>query len=310
MLRYSMGWSDADGNSSAGAEGKAIRPTLCLLACEATGGQISKAIPAAASLELIHTFSLIHDDIQDRDATRHHRPTLWAVWGQPKALVAGNALRAIADMSLWPLAEAGMGDAEALAVTGLLTEAYLTMIEGQYLDISYEGRWDIGIKDYLGMVSRKTGALIQCPLRLGATIGTDDEVTIDAFRRFGSALGLVFQITDDVLGTWGKEKATGKPVGADIRRRKNTLPVVHAMSKARGGDKEHLLRVYREGRVSDEDVLRVLDVMDRVKSREYAEGLAEEHCEMALDSLRGVELAPQPHRDLEELARFLLVRER
>ena len=140
MLRYSMGWAEPGRAQGPPTEGKALRPTLCLFACEAAGGVASKALPAAVSLELIHNFSLIHDDIQDRDETRHHRPTLWAVWGEPRALVAGNTLRVIADMSLWGLLEAGASVDESLRATSLLTEGYLEMIEGQYLDLSYEGR--------------------------------------------------------------------------------------------------------------------------------------------------------------------------
>ena len=133
MLRYSMGWTDVGGKPWAGTQGKALRPTLCLFACEAIGSPTSKALPAAVSLELVHSFSLIHDDIQDQDETRHHRPTLWAVWGKPKALIAGNTLRVIADKSLWSLVDAGASFEEALRATNLLTAAYLEMIEGQYL---------------------------------------------------------------------------------------------------------------------------------------------------------------------------------
>ena len=206
VLRYSMGWTDVNGNPDAGTVGKALRPTLCLYACEASGGRASQALPAAVALELIHNFSLIHDDIQDRDRVRHHRPTLWALWGESKALVAGNTLRVIADASLQRLTEVGVGLDEALEVTGLLTEAYLEMIEGQYLDLAYEGRPDIGIPEYLTMISRKTGALIRCAMNIGAVLGTSDPAVADAFREAGRSLGFVFQIRDDLLGVWGDER--------------------------------------------------------------------------------------------------------
>ena len=304
-----MGWADVEGKPRAATEGKALRPTLCLFACEATGGPVRRALPAAVSLELIHNFSLIHDDIQDRDETRHHRPTVWAVWGEPKALVAGNTLRAIADMSLGRLADHGVAFEEALRVSALLTEAYLEMIEGQYLDISYEGRPDISIADYLNMISKKTGALIRCALNLGAIIGTQDETTVQAFHDCGRSLGFVFQIRDDVLGIWGDEEATGKPVGADIRRKKNTLPVVFAMSQAQGEDIETLLSIYHGPAVGDEEVATVLDILERIGAQEYAQNLAAEHRQQALESLDGVELAPEVKRDIEDLAQFLLVRQ-
>ena len=309
MLRYSMGWSDENAGLSNATEGKALRPTLCLLACEATGGTLSEALPAAVSLELIHNFSLIHDDIQDRDRTRHHRPTLWAVWGAPKALVAGNTLRVIADMSLWRLIDEGSPFETALSVTRSLTEAYLEMIDGQYLDLSYEGRPDIGLGEYLDMISKKTGALVQCALGLGALIGSRDRATVLAYRECGRALGLVFQIRDDILGIWGDKDATGKPVGADIQRRKSTLPVVFAASQARIRDKKLLSDIYGGEACGDEEVATVLDIMERVRAREYAQNLAAEHCERALDSLSTVELAPEALQDMEEVVHFLLVRQ-
>ena len=152
MLRYCMGWSDKDGNPVNGAMGKSLRPSLCLFACEAVGGQIRHALPAAASLELIHNFSLIHDEIEDFDETRHHRPTLWTLWGINKALVAGNVLRIVADRSM-EMMKINEGKDAARVVKGveLLTEACLEMIEGQYMDISFEGRIDITLDQYMAM---------------------------------------------------------------------------------------------------------------------------------------------------------------
>ena len=134
------------------------------------------------------------------------------------------------------------------------------------------------MSEYLDMISRKTGALIRCALNVGALLGARDGAAVGAFRECGSSLGLVFQIRDDVLGTWGDEDATGKPVGADIRRKKNTLPAVYAMSQARGRDRELLLTTYRGNNIGDREVARVLDVMDRVGAKDYAQSLAAEHC--------------------------------
>ena len=310
MLRYYMGWVDVDGNPCIATEGKALRPTLCLFACEASGGSIKEAIPIAVSLELIHNFSLIHDDIQDRDETRHHRPTLWSVWGIPEALVAGNVLRAIADVSLEHLEHEGVEPDRALDSVGLLTEAYLEMIEGQHMDISYEGRPDIGMQDYMTMISRKTGALIRCSMNLGAVIGTRNEATVDAFRSCGKSLGYVFQIRDDVLGVWGDEEVTGKPVGADIQRKKNSFPVVYAMSAASDDDRRTLTDIYRQERITADDVERVLLIMDGIGVRDHAQSLAAEHCDRALEAVSSIEMAPGTRRELEELAHFLLVRDR
>ena len=308
-LRYYMGWVDVDGAPCVAMEGKALRATLCLFACEATGGSVRQAMPAAVALEFNHNFSLIHDDIQDRDETRRNRPTVWAVWGMPKALVAGNVLRVIADICLEGLVDEGVEVDRALSVIGLLTEAYLEMIEGQYLDISYEGRPDIGMRDYMGMISRKTGALIRCSANLGAALGTRDTATLAAFRTFGKSLGYVFQIRDDYLGVWGDEETTGKPVGADIQRKKNSLPVVYAMSKATGHDKQLLTEIYQKEHLGGNDVDAVLDVMERVNARGYAHSLAAEHGDAALEALDGIELAPANRQHAEELVQFLLVRQ-
>ena len=309
MLRYNMGWVDTSGRPCEATEGKALRPTLCLFASEAAGGSVDQAVPAAVALEFIHNFSLIHDDIQDGDATRHHRPTVWAVWGVPKALVAGNILRVIADRSLTGLLERGVDPDRALAAGEALTAAYLKMIEGQYLDLDYEGRPDIGMYDYLDMISCKTGALITSSLKLGALIATRDQATIDAFVRCGESLGRVFQIRDDVLGVWGDEETTGKPVGADIRRKKNSFPIVYAMAAAGPGDEATLSRIYAQDRLHDNDVDTVLDIMDGLDTRGRADELTAEYSEMALTAMSQVKLEPDAGRRLRELVHFLRLRD-
>tara|TARA_B100002003_G_scaffold114322_1_gene105773 strand:+ start:1922 stop:2986 length:1065 start_codon:yes stop_codon:yes gene_type:complete len=308
LLRYYMGWVDENGRLRPAMEGKGLRPTLCLFACEAVGGAAGLAMPAAVALEFIHNFSLIHDDIQDLDETRHGRKTLWAVWGIPKALVAGNALRIVADQVLHQLVAAGLEHKRALIAVGLLTEAYLEMIEGQYLDLSFEGRHDIGMDDYLEMISRKTGALIRCSLALGAVIGTANPATATAFRDCGAALGYVFQIRDDILGVWGDEETTGKPVGADIRRKKNSYPVVFAMEQSKGEDARTLNRIYESEQLDGPDVASVLEIMDRVDVRGHAHESAAAYAGAALDSLGAVEMSGPIRQEIEDLTRFLLVR--
>ena len=309
VLRYGMGRADRSGRPIEATTGKAMRPTLCLFSCEATGGDPESALPAAVALEYIHNFSLIHDDIQDGDETRHHRPTIWTIWGVPRAIVAGNVLRTLADITLSDGTARGLTADDVVELSDTLTAAYLEMIEGQYLDLSYESRGDITLSEYLGMIARKTGALIRCSLELGAYVGSRDPETVDAFRRCGRSLGLVFQVKDDALGVWGDPESTGKPVGADIRRKKNSFPVVHAMEHAEGSDAETLERVYGKDEPDDDDVEAVLGVMRRVGTRERADELTELHAERALGALAPVEMAPDAMRQMEELAHFLLVRD-
>ena len=310
MLRYYMGWVDENGRPHEAMEGKALRPTLCLFACEAVGGALEMAMPSAVALEFIHNFSLIHDDIQDRDEIRHNRKTLWAVWGDPKALVAGNVLRVVADECLHQLLDSGLDYDRALAAGTLLTEAYLEMIEGQYLDLQFEGRHDISMSDYLNMISRKTGALIRCSLNLGAVVGAQEQGVGDAFKESGRAMGYVFQIIDDVLGVWGDEETTGKPVGADIRRKKNSYPVVYTMGTAKDKDQKMLNEIYEKDELDDSDVDSVLAVMDRLDVKNQAQQEAEKYANVALESLAPVELSREARQEVEDLAHFLLVRDR
>ena len=310
MLRYYMGWVDENGRPHEAMEGKALRPTLCLFACEAVGGALEMAMPTAVALEFIHNFSLIHDDIQDRDEIRHNRKTLWAVWGDPKALVAGNVLRVVADECLHQLLDSGLDYDRALAAGTLLTEAYLEMIEGQYLDLQFEGRHDISMSDYLNMISRKTGALIRCSLNLGAVVGAQEQGVGDAFKESGRAMGYVFQIIDDVLGVWGDEETTGKPVGADIRRKKNSYPVVYTMGTANDKDQKMLNEIYEKDELDDSDVDSVLAVMDRLDVKNQAQQEAEKYANVALESLAPVELSREARQEVEDLAHFLLVRDR
>ena len=310
MLRYYMGWADETGAPVTATTGKAVRPTLCLFGCEAVGGTVSQAIPAAVSLEFIHNFSLVHDDIQDEDETRHGRKTIWAVWGKPKALVAGNVLRVVADSALHGLISAGLDTSRAVTAAHLLTEAYLEMIEGQYLDISFEGRHDIGMNDYRRMISRKTGALLRCSLNLGAAVGTDDAGTVAAFRECGRALGYVFQIRDDILGVWGQEDVTGKPVGADIRRKKNSYPVVYAMENAGDADGKILSTIYEKPELDETDVASVLEIMDRVRVREQASAEISQWADIAMQAIAPIELSPPARQEIEEFTHFLMVRDR
>ena len=309
LLHYYMGWVDPEGNAASGTEGKYLRPTLCLFACEAVGGGRDQAMPAAAALELIHNFSLIHDDIQDEDETRHHRKTLWAIWGIPKALVAGNVLRIVADSTLDDLQSMGVPPSRVLPAVDQLTQAYLEMIEGQYLDISFEGQNEIGLQQYLDMIARKTGALIRCSFTMGALIGSPDAKVADDFRESGRALGFLFQVRDDILGIWGDEESTGKPVGADIRRKKNSFPVVYAMSAAGGEDKRHLLSIYGKEELDDSDVEDVLHIMDGLQVREHAHALAVEQGKVAVDALAAVEMGGRARCEYENLVDFLLYRE-
>ncbi|MBE0480304.1 MAG: polyprenyl synthetase family protein, partial [Dehalococcoidia bacterium] len=245
MMRYHMGWIDESGRAAKNTAGKRLRPVLCLLTCHSLGGHWRSALPVAAAIELVHNFSLIHDDIQDSSIERRGRPTVWYMWGQPQAINVGDGMHALALSSLLRLEDIGIPNAKIVRAARILGEASLRLCEGQYLDISFERRMDIKISDYLTMISNKTAALVAGSVEIGAVLATENEPDIAHFKSFGHALGMTFQIHDDVLSIWGDEKKIGKSISTDIRSKKKTLPVVYLLEKARGAASAHLLEIYQ-----------------------------------------------------------------
>ena len=319
LLRYHLGWTDRHGGAveSPASQGKALRPTLCLFACDALANDFSRALPAAAALELIHNFSLIHDDIQDGDVERRHQPTAWNVWGTPKALTAGNAMQCTGDLSMLNVGlnvgqnagGEGISPQTVLRVSEILTSSYLEMIQGQCLDLAFESRTDITSDEYLYMIACKTGALIRCGLEIGALLATEDDATVNAFAQFGSSLGQAFQIRDDYLGIWGDRATTGKSAGNDIRRRKKSFPVVFALEQARGRALDDLFRIYGQEELEEDDVQRVLAVLDEVGAQDNAQRLTEAAAAQALAALAPVSLPDWARAEADELVEFLSRRE-
>ena len=311
LLGYHLGWIDQSGmpNASGSSQGKALRPTLCLFACEALASAWARALPAAAALELIHNFSLLHDDIQDHDLERRHQPTAWSVWGVPRALVAGDAMHSTGDLAALRTEEQGVPPDVVLRVSEILTDTYLAMIEGQCLDLQFETRTDISTGEYLHMIACKTGALIRCGLETGALLADADEATVRAFASFGEGLGRGFQIRDDYLGIWGDEATLGKATGNDIRRRKKSYPVVFALERAAGAALDDLQRIYGQAELEEDDVERVLAILDEVGAREQAQSVTEAAANRALEALAPVALPGWARAEAEELVDFLAHRE-
>ena len=313
VLRYHLGWSDRDGNPSPtpASQGKALRPTLCMFACDALGGEPRRAAPAAAALELIHNFSLIHDDIQDEGLERRHQPTVWALWGTAKALAAGNAMQSLGDLATARGNRSGVPGipaAVAVQVAGLLTQSCLEMIEGQCRDLQFERRAVIGIDEYLDMIALKTGALIRSSLVIGATIATGDADTIAGVARFGRAIGRLFQIRDDYLGIWGDEAITGKSTNSDIVQRKKTYPVVYAFQQSDGVHQEELRRLYGQEALDEGDVDRVLNILDHIGAAQQTDELTEATAREARSALATLELPPWATKEARSLIDFMAYR--
>ena len=310
-LQYHLGWVDQAGAKAASpvSQGKALRPTLCLFASEALSGSIEKASQAAAALELIHNFSLIHDDIQDQDQERRHQPTVWFIWGVPKALAAGNFLQSIGDLALLSAAKESVLPEAVLMASQILTASCLEMIEGQCQDLAFEARTDITTEEYLDMIACKTGSLIRSGLEIGARLASGDPLATQAFVSFGNNLGRTFQIRDDFLGIWGDEDTTGKAAGNDILRRKKSFPVVFALDRAKGPALDELLRIYSQQELDGQDVERVLEVLDDMGAKEESQRITETSAEEALRSLAAVGLPAWAKHEAEALVDFLARRE-
>lgn len=309
MMAYHLGWRDAALQPIAAPAGKRLRPLLCLLACQVTG-RWEESLPAAAAVELVHNFTLIHDDIEDHSPLRRGRPAVWSVWGVPQAINAGDGLFIVARGALLRLRARGSTPEVVLECIGVLDRTILRICEGQYLDLAFERRLDVDETAYRGMIARKTAALLEAAVHVGALVGGAPAGVTAALRAYGGALGLAFQMQDDLLGVWGAEERTGKPAAADVYGRKLGLPAVHALEHADPADRELLARVYGgTGPVTAGDAAAVVAAMERAGTRAYVEAAAGRHHREALDALAGVPAGPA-RTALAEIADSLLGRER
>ena len=309
MMAYHLGWRDTSFHLTSYKTGKLVRPVLCLLACEAAGGDWHSALPAAAALELTHNFSLVHDDIQDGDETRRGQPTVWKQWGIAHGINVGDGIFVIARSALNELF-GGEFDSDTIRyVYAAYDQACQKLCEGQYLDLSFEQRMDVTLDEYLYMVSGKTAALLSAALEIGGRLATDDLAEVAAFRELGEELGLAFQIKDDILGTWGNEKVTGKSAGNDLRRNKKTLPVIYTLQREEQAGGGPLTDLYQQHSVTDRSVASALRSMEHLGARDYTEHKAQEHRQRAIDILTTISDKSTAYLQLNALARFLVERE-
>ena len=308
MLRYHLGWTDQEFQPIQSKGGKRLRPLFSMLACQAAGGDPHDALPAAAAVELIHNFSLIHDDIQDRSDTRRGRATAWTLWGEAQAINAGDAMFTLAHLALHRLTMLGLPPDRVLAAYRILDQANLALCLGQHLDLDFENRLDVDTDAYMTMIRGKTAALLGCAAQLGALVASPDSSLAERYRRVGEGLGLAFQIHDDLLGIWGQADVTGKPVADDIRHRKKSLPVVYILGRLNDPNAERLRTLYAREPLSEEDVAEAVAILDTCESKRYAEQLARQYLEMALAELEAAKPDPEAGEALQELAHFLIKR--
>jgi geranylgeranyl diphosphate synthase type I len=261
VLRYHLGFLNERFEPERAAAGKRIRPRLCALAAEAVGGDPRDAVLPAAAIELLHNFTLIHDDIQDESPLRRHRSTVWDRWGTAQAINAGDAMFALAHLTLNRSVESGVTPELLVELSTLLHTTTLRIVEGQVLDLGFERRNDVTGTDYLTMIGGKTGALTRCACVIGARVGGADPKTAEALGEFGGLLGVGFQLRDDILGVWGDERATGKARADDIRRRKKSLPALLVRERATVEERRRLDAIYAHDVVTPDEVEEVLAMM-------------------------------------------------
>ncbi len=305
MMRYHLGWVSQDFRSVPDRGGKKLRPGLCLLTSKAISMDFSNAVPVASAIEVVHNFSLIHDDIEDSDVRRRDRPTLWRLWGIPQAINTGDGMLVLANLTILRLLGKGIELDKTIEIVRILNETIITMVEGQHQDLDFESRTDVDVEEYLEMIEKKTASLIECSTRLGAIVASDSEYCVNSFSDFGRNLGMGFQIADDILGIW-EPSNLGKEGPSDILKRKKTLPVIHALSQPDLG--ERLGALYKKRSLRTKEIDEALSILDEAGSRKYATEMALDYLGKALESLPTKNLDQETTNDLLSVARFGVLR--
>jgi geranylgeranyl diphosphate synthase, type I len=301
MLTYHMGWTGEGAGPE--ATGKRVRPLMLLLTVAACNMEWLHASPAAAAVELVHNFSLVHDDIQDNSEKRRRRTTVWKIWGMPMAINAGDALFVLSNQAIMDLSEYYPAEMVVDAAS-VLHNTCLDLTRGQFLDMSYEKRNDLGVENYWPMIASKTAALLSACCHIGAILGGVDENKQDAYRSFGHALGMAFQVQDDILGIWGDEAVTGKSAASDLLEGKKSLPVLHGLTQS-----GKFARRWAAGPIQADEVEEIAQLLAAEGSYEYTHAMSRQLTTLAQDSLREADPQAEAGEALMELANKLIKRE-
>jgi geranylgeranyl diphosphate synthase type I len=300
MLTYHMGWTGEDAGPA--ATGKRVRPLMVLLCTASCGADWQSALPAAAAVELVHNFSLVHDDIQDNSEKRRGRPTSWVKVGAPMAINVGDALFVLSNQAIIDLKEHYPAETVVRAAE-ILHNTCLELTRGQYLDMSYEERTDLSVDDYWPMVAGKTAALLSACCHLGSLLGGADEDKQEAYRSYGQYLGLAFQVQDDILGIWGDEAITGKSAASDLVEGKNSLPVLAGL-----GSNGKFAERWRKGPIMFDEVESIARLLSAEGGYSAAYDAAQQMTDLALLNLQEGEPQGDAGDELYVLTHKLLKR--
>lgn len=298
VVAHHFGWEEGDDGG-----GKAVRPALALASAAAAGAPPETGVDGAVAVELVHNFSLLHDDIMDRDQERHHRPTAWMVFGEPRAILAGDALVNLSTRVLLQPATR-----ERMRAAAMLVDATGRMIAGQSEDMSREGRLDVTVEECVAMHAAKTAALLSCASAIGAVLAGAPEKIVAPLTTFGLEVGIAFQAVDDLLGIWGRPELTGKPIWNDLRQRKSSLPVVAALEQG-GAEADSLRELLRQPNLSESQIAEAAELIEACGGRRHAAEEAERRLGLALGQLDRAPIDGSVADDLAALARFITERE-
>jgi geranylgeranyl diphosphate synthase type I len=275
LLDYHFGY----GAYGPARRGKRLRPQMVMRVATQEGASLDAALDAAAAIEVLHNYSLVHDDIEDRDELRHGRPTLWSQFGLAPALNAGDAMCAISFLVLARAQRLHTAE-RTLAMIVALHRAHRVMCDGQAADLAFERQTSVGLAEYETMIAGKTAALFGAACELGAYCGGSDSDVAAGYRDLGEAFGMAFQIQDDAMGIWGTEDTTGKTVAHDLVRRKWTFPVVWALGQAPGSARSAVAGAYASGdAIVPDHALRLADALAEMGAREAARHAIAKHLE-------------------------------
>ena len=309
VLRYHLGTVSAEFEPEEADPGKRLRSKFCLLCCDAAGGNPRHAVPVAASIELLHNFTLVHDDIQDMAELRRHRPTVWSLWGIPQAINAGDAMFAAAHVALNRSTERGVSSSVTLDLSSSLHATTLRIVEGQVLDLGFESRVDVSSQEYLAMIEGKTAAIIRFACWAGARIaGVDGDRTTE-FDEFGHAIGMGFQIRDDFLGVWGATETTGKAPADDIRRRKQALPVLLLKERSTPHERETIQSLFAHDELGPAEVQTVLELLEKYEVSDSVQHEVMRWHDRAYALLQHLELSGESAATLDSLLEELVNRD-
>jgi geranylgeranyl diphosphate synthase, type I len=303
VAAYHLGLADAAGRPVAGGTGKALRPALALLSARAAGAPAERAVSAAAAVELVHNFSLLHDDIMDGDTERRHRPTAWTVFGVGAAILAGDALLVLSQDLLLETPPYGIWAARCLSA------AVQRLIAGQSADLEFEQRDDVKVAECLDMEADKTAALMACACSIGAIYTGAPGALVMSLAEFGTGAGLAFQLADDMLGIWGSPEVTGKPVGSDLRARKKSMPVVAALTSGTEASAELAALLAGTEPLSEAEVARATLLVEQAGGRDQTDAMATKALDGAFAALNRAEMAEDVRADLSGIAEFITARQ-